>query len=146
MIHCSDGWDRTTQLVSLVQIMLDPYYRTIEGFGVLIEKDWVSFGHMFKTRNGWKSTNPFEEDKRSPIFLQFLDCVHQLLNQYPYEFEFNLRFLTDLAYYCRTGLFGNFLCDSQAVNFLKKKVVSNITCRKWRRIKLKRGLQVSGVL
>jgi len=112
LIHCSDGWDRTTQLVSLVQIMLDPYYRTIEGFEVLVEKDWVSFGHMFKTRNGWKSTNSFEEDKRSPIFIQFLDCVHQLVTQYPFEFEFNLRFLTDLAYYSRTGLFGNFLCDN----------------------------------
>ena len=98
--------------------MLDPYYRTIEGFEVLVEKDWVSFGHMFKTRTGWKSTNPFEEDKRSPIFIQFLDCVHQLLNQFPSEFEFNLRFLTDLAYYSRSGLFGNFLCDSNAVSFV----------------------------
>ena len=30
--HCSDGWDRTSQLVSLTEICLDPYYRTIEGF------------------------------------------------------------------------------------------------------------------
>ena len=36
--------DRTSQLSSLAQLMLEPYYRTIIGFEVLIEKDWLSFG------------------------------------------------------------------------------------------------------
>jgi myotubularin-related protein 6/7/8 len=52
LIHCSDGWDRTSQLSALSQIMLEPYYRTITGFIVLIEKDWLSFGHMFHQRSG----------------------------------------------------------------------------------------------
>ncbi|KAI2626531.1 phosphatases II [Hypoxylon sp. NC1633] len=52
LIHCSDGWDRTSQLSALSQLMLDPYYRTIEGFIILIEKDWLSFGHMFQQRSG----------------------------------------------------------------------------------------------
>lgn len=52
LIHCSDGWDRTSQLSALSQICLDPYYRTLEGFIVLVEKDWLSFGHMFRTRSG----------------------------------------------------------------------------------------------
>lgn len=38
LIHCSDGWDRTAQLSSLAQLMLDPFYRTIDGFRVLVEK------------------------------------------------------------------------------------------------------------
>ena len=29
VVHCSDGWDRTSQLSSLTQIILDPYFRTI---------------------------------------------------------------------------------------------------------------------
>ncbi|KAI1340465.1 phosphatases II [Xylariaceae sp. FL0016] len=52
LIHCSDGWDRTSQLSALSQLMLDPYYRTIDGFIVLVEKDWMSFGHMFQQRSG----------------------------------------------------------------------------------------------
>ncbi|XP_070552513.1 phosphatidylinositol-3,5-bisphosphate 3-phosphatase MTMR2-like isoform X2 [Ptychodera flava] len=47
VLHCSDGWDRTAQLSSLAMIMLDPYYRTIKGFEVLIEKEWISYGHKF---------------------------------------------------------------------------------------------------
>lgn len=52
LIHCSDGWDRTTQLTSLSQFMMDSYYRTIDGFIVLIEKEWLSFGHKFEERLG----------------------------------------------------------------------------------------------
>jgi myotubularin-related protein 6/7/8 len=53
LIHCSDGWDRTSQLSALAQLLLDPYYRTIEGFIVLVEKDWLAFGHQFQHRNGY---------------------------------------------------------------------------------------------
>lgn len=86
LVHCSDGWDRTTQIVTLAELILDPYYRTIEGFQVLIEREWLSFGHKFDDRNS-------ADGEQSPVFLQWLDCVYQITNQYPTSFEFNGNFL-----------------------------------------------------
>lgn len=30
LVHCSDGWDRTPQIVATAQLCLDPFYRTVE--------------------------------------------------------------------------------------------------------------------
>ena len=62
-------WDRTPQITALAELMLDPYYRSTEGFQVLVEKEWLDFGHKFADRNG----SPFctsDLNERSPIFLQ----------------------------------------------------------------------------
>ena len=34
VVHCSDGWDRTSQLTSLAMLLLDSHYRTLSGFMV----------------------------------------------------------------------------------------------------------------
>lgn len=105
VVHCSDGWDRTSQVCALSQLCLDPYYRTIDGFLVLLQKDWIMFGHKFHTRS-------FDTNERSPIFLQFIDCVYQLIDQFPTEFEFNGSLLLDLVDALHDCRFGTFLFDS----------------------------------
>eukprot|EP00761_Pharyngomonas_kirbyi_P012375 gb/GECH01012402.1/.p1 GENE.gb/GECH01012402.1/~~gb/GECH01012402.1/.p1 ORF type:complete len:771 (+),score=201.68 gb/GECH01012402.1/:1-2313(+) len=110
MVHCSDGWDRTAQVCGLAQILLDPYYRSIEGFQVLIEKDWISFGHQFEQRCGHLNS---ESDQVSPIFLQFIDCVWQITQQYPTAFEFNETFLLDILEHVTSCRFGTFLVNSE---------------------------------
>ncbi|CAI4218009.1 unnamed protein product [Parascedosporium putredinis] len=97
LIHCSDGWDRTSQLSALAQIMLDPYYRTLEGFVVLVEKDWLSFGHMFRLRSGhlnhedWfavqrdalagSTVQPGENDGRGDALQNALEGARRLFGQ-----------------------------------------------------------------
>ncbi|XP_022938924.1 phosphatidylinositol-3-phosphatase myotubularin-1-like isoform X1 [Cucurbita moschata] len=152
LVHCSDGWDRTTQLVSLASLLLDPYYRTIAGFQALVEKDWLAFGHPFSDRSGMPtisgsgnmpyelsrqsstgsfSTSPMRQpsgsftspasspppsqtsNNCSPIFLQWVDCVSQLLRMYPFAFEFSSAFLVDLLDCMLSCRFGNFLCNCE---------------------------------
>ncbi|KAG4169337.1 hypothetical protein ERO13_A12G088900v2 [Gossypium hirsutum] len=145
LVHCSDGWDRTSQLVSLANLMLDPYYRTFAGFQALVEKDWLAFGHPFSDRIGMPSVSgtsfdlnrqsstgnlssspvrqssgsftpqtsntSHAQNNYSPIFLQWVDCVSQLLRMYPFAFEFSSTFLVDFLDCVLSCRFGNFLCN-----------------------------------
>ena len=142
LIHCSDGWDRTSQLSALAQLCLDPFYRTIRGFEILIEKDWISMGHKFLDRCGHLSSEKFflsaaadpnngdaaqafiasmqhrfasqtHIKETSPIFHQFLEAVRQVQRQYPERFEFNERFLRKLYYHLYSCQFGTFLFNSE---------------------------------
>ena len=142
LIHCSDGWDRTSQLSAVSQLCLDPYYRTTRGFQVLIEKDFVSFGHRFLDRCGHLSSEKFflapvdggggtdvaqalfasvqnrfsgnhHIKETSPVFHQFLEAVRNIQRQFPTRFEFNELFLRDLHTHLYSCQFGTFLFNSE---------------------------------
>jgi myotubularin-related protein 1/2 len=137
LFHCSHGWDRTSQVCVLAQMMLDPYYRTVRGFTVLVEKDFMSFGHPFHTRcahgegrgdrgnvtstttsssnanSGNNNNNSADEGQISPIFIQFLDCAYQIVSQYPECFEFNTNYLLMVSEHVYSCRFGNMLCDTE---------------------------------
>ncbi|KAJ0411492.1 hypothetical protein ATCC90586_008541 [Pythium insidiosum] len=121
LTHCSDGWDRTAQMVSLAELMLDPFYRTLRGFECLIEKEWCSFGHQFAARCGHARSDA-NNDQRSPVFLLWLDCVWQFIRQFPTECEFNeslLLALADHVFSCKYSTF-MFDCDRQRKEFFAK--------------------------
>ena len=132
LVSFEEGSDATAQVVSLAQLLLDPYYRTRFGFQVLIEKEWLAFGHRFSQRNN--QTTASSVNDFSPVFLLFLDAVHQVCNiihhehlctdhalfvgsqvmlQFPLAFEFNLHYIETLAYHQSSMRFATFLLNSE---------------------------------
>jgi hypothetical protein len=121
VLHCSDGWDRTAQLCSLAELCLDPYYRTIAGFRVLVIKEWEAFGHKFRDRV-WGA----EREEHSPVFFQFVDSVWQMLATYPTFFEFNECLLLRLVetMYANTYSDFRFNCERERYESREQQYVS----------------------
>lgn len=96
--------DNNCLIASLIQIFLRPKCRTIKGFCELIVREWINRGHKFRERFGQVQCDsngyPAQE---APVFLLFLDCVHQLIIQNPFAFEFTDNLLLELYHsicYC----------------------------------------------
>ncbi|CAF3661708.1 unnamed protein product [Rotaria sp. Silwood1] len=138
LVHCSDGWDRTAQLTSLAMLMLDGHYRTLNGYMILIEKEWISFGHKFFLRIGHGDKS---DSERSPVFLQFLDCTFQLLQQFPSAFEFNEKLLITIADNLYSCQYGTFLLNSDKLRNDMK--ISEHTMSAWTPILRERSLYLN---
>ncbi|EDO37565.1 predicted protein [Nematostella vectensis] len=114
----ASGRDLVLVVCSLAQLMLDQYYRNIRGFQTLIQKMWVLGGHPFMKRCGHikpneKSDADKQENEESPVFLHFLDCVYQLITQFPSEFEFSETYLLGMLDSMHACLFDEFLFDCE---------------------------------
>lgn len=47
MLEETYAFDRVTQVLILAEIIMDPFFRTFDGLSILIEKEFVSYGHPF---------------------------------------------------------------------------------------------------
>lgn len=106
--------------MATAKLCLDPFYRTIEGFRILVETEWLSYGHKFGDRCG-HNVGIDDVNERCPVFLQWIDCVHQICRQFPCSFEFSTGYLIKLAQHVHSCLFGTFLC-----NTLKERLDNSI--------------------
>ncbi|OXU27288.1 hypothetical protein TSAR_008542 [Trichomalopsis sarcophagae] len=104
------GRDVCCIISSLVQLLLDPYFRTITGFQSLLQKEWVAAGHPFCDRLGHLKNDGSE---KSPLFLLYLDCVWQLCQQFPAEFEFTETYLTTLWDTSHVSIFETFIFNCE---------------------------------
>uniref|UniRef100_A0A5K3FKL7 Myotubularin phosphatase domain-containing protein n=1 Tax=Mesocestoides corti TaxID=53468 RepID=A0A5K3FKL7_MESCO len=120
IVGSGEGRDRSLLVSSLIQVILSPHARTIRGFESLIQREWVSSGHPFPDRCSHllpplrSSNEPASSSDCSPVFLLFLDCVWQILCQYPGSFEFTDDLLLLLAEHVYVSEFGTFLGDCDA--------------------------------
>ncbi len=69
LLQEADVPDRAPQLSSLAQLLMDPYYRTVVGFEILIEKEWIAQGHPFLNRCGHTTKVPAQLTALRPLFL-----------------------------------------------------------------------------
>lgn len=110
-----EGRDMSCVISSLIQVLLDPFYRTINGFQSLIQKEWIALGHPFCDRMGHVYSKQAE---RSPLFLLFLDCVWQIFQQFPEAFEFSETFLSTIWDSVFVPIFDTFQFNCEADRLL----------------------------
>nr|XP_046149096.1 myotubularin-related protein 9 isoform X2 [Oncorhynchus gorbuscha] len=112
LVHGTEGTDSTLQVTSLAQIILDPACRTIQGFQALVEREWLQAGHPFQQRCSQSAYSNSKPRGEAPVFLLFLDCVWQILRQFPCSFQFSQHFLVLLFEHTYASQFGTFMCNS----------------------------------
>ncbi|NXF08036.1 MTMR9 protein, partial [Smithornis capensis] len=113
LVHGTEGTDSTLQVTALAQIILDPRCRTIQGFESLIVREWLQAGHPFQQRCAQSAYSNSKQKWEAPVFLLFLDCVWQILRQFPCSFEFNQQFLIMLFEHAYASQFGTFLGNNE---------------------------------
>ena len=112
LLHCSDGWDRTPQLSGLAQLLVDPEVRTLEGLLSMVGREWTAMGHRWSTRTGVGSGRE-ERGEQAPVWLLWLECVAQLMQQHPRALEASPELLVALGDAALEGRWTTFCGDNE---------------------------------
>ena len=137
LVHCDEGLDTTALIVSLAKVIADPFYRRFQGLFHLMEEDWIHAGHRFTERSAKQNTSthslpatgsttdtsaaggvPEKEPVMStsstvsPVFVLFLECMHQVMSQFPLEFEYNVEALVFIFQHTLNCQYGQFLFNT----------------------------------
>uniref|UniRef100_A0A8C0H827 Myotubularin-related protein 9 n=1 Tax=Chelonoidis abingdonii TaxID=106734 RepID=A0A8C0H827_CHEAB len=131
LVHGTEGTDSTLQITSLAQIILDPRCRTIRGFEALVEREWLQAGHPFQLRCAQSAYSNSKQKWESPVFFLFLDCVWQILRQFPCSFEFNEHFLIMLFEHAYASQFGTFLGNNESERYKLKLSQKTMSLWSW---------------
>jgi hypothetical protein len=111
LLHCSDGWDRTPQLLILARVLLDSNARTARGLCALLRQQWLALGHKSTERLGLCERGDSKE--QSPVLLQLLECLWNVWQQHPSAFEFTPKFLALLLHYSTSVRFASFFGNNE---------------------------------
>ena len=83
---------------SIVQLLVDPFYRTLSGFCILLQKEWFNNIIYHASPSIISLQKKLNQDDPFFIpFIQFLDLVWQITEMFPRSFEFNHKFLFFLS-------------------------------------------------
>jgi len=99
-------------VASLAMLLLSDHYRTREGWQQLVQANWVCLGFPF-SRHHTLSSPSTKPALLNPTFLLFLDCTHQLCQQFPATMAFLPAFLVQVWDSALSPTFHTFLYDCQ---------------------------------
>ncbi|NXI55828.1 MTMR9 protein, partial [Chloroceryle aenea] len=100
------GSSNSIALVSLCHVSSHPV-----AFHVMFSP--LQAGHPFQQRCAQSAYSNSKQKWEAPVFLLFLDCVWQILRQFPCSFEFNEQFLIMLFEHSYASQFGTFLGNNE---------------------------------
>jgi len=105
-----EGRTCSPMVASLAMVLLSEEFRTRRGWQKLVQANWVSLGFPFSRHH--TLANPSAKlSALNPMFLLFLDCVHQIHHQFPSMMEFLPTYLINVWDSALTPVFHTFLFD-----------------------------------